>query len=97
MFSCTGCGLCCTKVGEILKHKESSPVKNIVEQFPYKADESGACEKYDKETKKCTVYEDRPLMCRVDEMHKHWPERMSIEEYYKRTEEVCNFLQSNLT
>lgn len=94
MFNCTGCGLCCTKIKEILESKESSPVKEIIDQFPYGYTQDGSCEKYDKETRKCTVYEDRPLMCRVDEMYKHWPEKMSKQEYYRRTEHVCKILQS---
>jgi Fe-S-cluster containining protein len=94
MFNCSGCGLCCTKIKVILDTKESSPVKHIIDQFPHTAREDGSCEKYDRETKKCTVYEDRPLLCRVDEMHKHWPEKMSLQEYYKRTEQVCKILQS---
>jgi Fe-S-cluster containining protein len=97
MFNCSGCGLCCTKIGAIIQNKESSPVKEIIDQFPYNYLEDGACEKYDKVSKKCTVYETRPLMCRVDEMHKHWPEVMSVEEYYRRTEAVCKILQSNQT
>lgn len=85
------------KIQVILDTKEHSPVKDIIDQFPYVALPDGGCEKYDREAKKCTVYEDRPLMCRVDEMYKRWPEKMSRKEYYRKTEEVCKILQSNLT
>ena len=65
-FPCTGCGACCMTVGMVLDNVErlDNPVlRAAVEAFPYKVDENGVCEKL--VDSKCSVYEDRPIMCNV--------------------------------
>lgn len=65
-FPCTGCGGCCRLISSILKNPENQPdpvMRAAVKAFPYKADSTGACEKL--VDGKCSVYEDRPLLCNV--------------------------------
>lgn len=55
--------------------------------FPYKWDESGRCEMLT-EDNKCSVYEDRPLVCNVDKL-------LSLieipkEQFYEINVESCN-------
>jgi len=95
-FACTGCGLCCKNVGEALenvKNMDSSiPFVKAFQDFPFKADEDGACEKLD-EDGNCTVYEDRPLVCNVEKMfekfHKH---KTTKKKHYFEQAVICNSL-----
>jgi uncharacterized protein len=61
-FLCSGCGACCMTVG----------TKGLM---PDRGD--GACEHLEADNKMCSIYEDRPLLCKVDElferMKKHKP------------------------
>ena len=76
----------------------SIPFVKAFQDFPYKTDESGACEKLDKDGK-CTVYENRPLVCNVEKMfetfHKHNTTR---KKHYFEQATVCNSMikKSNL-
>ena len=68
MFLCDQCGKCCEKV-------------HTSEVYRYLADETGKC-KYLKNNL-CSIYETRPLICRVDEMYEtYYKEVMTLEEYY---------------
>lgn len=92
-FKCTQCGLCCTRIDRALSEKDHL-YQGLIDEFPFKPDESGACEKYDKETKKCTVYDTRPRICRVDLVKELYHSDMSAEEYNAASEEACKVLQS---
>lgn len=62
-FDCTGCGACCTRVGE-----NHALLKKM--GFPFDLKEDGrTCEKFDSETRKCTVYRNRPDVCNVSTMY----------------------------
>ena len=91
-FTCTQCGLCCTKVGFALSQKDHI-YQTLIDAFPFKADESGACEKYDKESKKCTVYENRPTICRVEMVRQLFHSDMNKDKYNAASEEACRILQ----
>jgi Fe-S-cluster containining protein len=70
-FPCTGCGACCRRVGLMVDgvRKQQYPdgtIGKLVQEFPYKYDENGKCEML--VDNKCTAYEDRPLICRVDDL-----------------------------
>lgn len=88
------CGLCCLHARELIDaHKDSMFTREAARKFPYKFDQGGACEKFDKETKLCTVYETRPEICQVEAMYKHFPVKTGIEEYYRLNEVACKTLQ----
>lgn len=91
MFGCTKCGACCRKIDIAVQNTwmmEGFGV-NIKElSFPYKWDEQGTCEKLI--DNKCSVYNDRPLLCRIDKII----ELIGVdkEEFYSLTKASCNGL-----
>lgn len=93
MFNCTQCGLCCLHARELFQGHRESFNGDVAKEFPYKFDEGGACEKFDKKTKLCTVYETRPEICNITAMFKHFPVKVDIEEYFRLNEEACKVLQ----
>jgi Fe-S-cluster containining protein len=67
----------------------------MLNQFPYKI-EDGMCEKLVRLKNglyECGVYEDRPTMCRVDNMFWMYKEETpTLQEYYELTEKACRHL-----
>ena len=54
-----------------------------------------SCKYLDKEKNLCTIYSERPLICRVDELYeKYLYKEISREEYYKMNKKVCSQLQA---
>ena len=86
MFKCSGCGLCCKNVeraAESTKH-----IKALA--FPYSWDETGRCEKLNSDNT-CSVYNERPLLCNVDEVIKFF--NLDKYNFYKINELACKELQ----
>jgi Fe-S-cluster containining protein len=54
-FPCIGCGLCCRSVA------------GRFADFPHPVLADGSCSKFDPVKNQCTIYESRPVMCRVEE------------------------------
>lgn len=82
-FPCSGCGLCCTKIDIIGKLYG----KDV---FPYSWDETGRCEKLTDDNK-CSIYNDRPLICNVDDMFDAvYHKQMTREEFYRANADLCN-------
>lgn len=80
MFKCDQCGKCCEKV-------------YTSEVYRYLADETGKC-KYLKNNL-CSIYETRPLICRIDEMYEtYYKEVMTLEEYYALNYKACDVLKN---
>ena len=86
-FPCTQCGLCCKQLGSIMDNKSTLPQLQqfLVSKFPYKVLEYGSCEMLTSDNK-CSVYDDRPLVCNIKLMNKihHIP--------YEVTAKICNYL-----
>ena len=79
---CTGCSLCCRMV-------------SLNPDFTEPIDENGVCVHL--KDNKCSIYEDRPLLCRVDEMYEELKDNFaSKEDYIKTTIKVCNSLISEI-
>lgn len=79
MFQCDQCGKCCEKVG-------SSKL------YRFLADSAGKC-KYLNDNK-CSIYDQRPLICRVDEMYEHYyKDSMSLFDFYSLNYESCKILK----
>lgn len=80
MFKCEHCGCCCRNLDK----------SDIYAQLN-RGD--GVC-KYLKGND-CSIYENRPLLCRVDESYDSiFYKMMSREEFYKMNKQVCKMLQS---
>ncbi len=79
MFKCDKCGLCC-------KALAANPIYKDLDRG------DGIC-KYLVENL-CSIYENRPLKCRVDDAYRiFFKEKMTLEEYYSENYKVCNLLK----
>lgn len=79
MFKCDKCGLCCRALNRNQIFKELD-------------NGNGVC-KYLKGNL-CSIYNDRPLICRVDESYDtFFKDIMTKEEYYQLNYKVCNQLK----
>lgn len=83
-FPCDGCGLCCVRV-------DSSPYLQELESKR----KDGICRYFDLKSKKCLIYEHRPLICNVKECYLAlFKDQMSIEEFYLTNSKACNDLKT---
>lgn len=92
-FPCTGCGACCMAVGAVIENidKYSGPQREELEKFPYKAKKDGSCEKLIDGS--CSVYNDRPTICNIEEMfEKHFASFETKEEYFSKQVKGCSSL-----
>lgn len=77
MFPCTKCGVCC---------------KSLKSNSLYKAMDrgDGVCKYYDELENGCSIYVNRPLICRIDDMYeKAFSEKMTKEKYYAANALAC--------
>lgn len=75
MFKCNKCGCCCRHLGKSELYKELD-----------RGD--GTC-KY-LQGNLCTIYTEKPLLCRIDECYeKFFKDQMTLEQYYKVNYEMC--------
>lgn len=76
----------CTKCGECCRHVGNSKL------FPLPTNPDGSCIML--KDGKCTIYEDRPLICRVDDLYNegYINKKYSYKEYIKANIDVCNTL-----
>jgi hypothetical protein len=80
-FPCTSCGACCKSLKGVKEYKELD-----------RGD--GVCIYFDENNLLCSIYEKRPLKCRVDEMYYlYFKGDMTLEEYYNINVQACNLLQ----
>lgn len=81
MFECNQCGLCCCNLHE-------SSIYNDLDRG------DGICKYFEETTRLCSIYEDRPLKCRVDDMYYiYFRDEMSLLEYYRLNSDACNILR----
>ncbi|KAB0481175.1 hypothetical protein SAMN04490202_3354 [Pseudomonas reinekei] len=81
-FPCTQCGLCCKHV-----HVAAET------QFLDRGD--GTCRHYDATSKGCTIYTERPDICRVDRQYAvRYAQHYTWDEYVTLNLQVCMYLQA---
>ena len=79
-FPCTACGKCCRNV-------------HLSEQTAYLNRGDGICRYFDTETNLCKIYENRPLICRVEDYYKtHLSHIYEWDEFVKLKLEICQKL-----
>ncbi len=84
-FDCSCCGLCC-------RNLDKNPYLKDTEL----CGADGVCIYLDQNTNLCTIYDSRPLICRVDDLYdSRYRDRMSRSEYYKLCHEICKILNNN--
>ena len=83
MFQCEQCGACCRNVWR-------NPLGANL------ASDGGVCRYLDKKTNLCSIYNNRPIYCNIDEYYERYL-RLFIdkEEYYKKNKLACRELQKN--
>ena len=80
MFPCDKCGACCRNLHLSPLYAELVPGDGVGKYLSKNL---------------CSIYESRPLLCRVDESYeKFFKEVMSIEEYYRINLDVCKKLKN---
>ena len=77
-FLCSQCGACCRNVSHL--------------DLPQ--DKNGICDHLDQESNLCTIYDNRPDICRVDTLYENYFKKfkMSKKEFYIRNTSVCHDL-----
>ena len=94
-FECTSCGLCCKEIGHIIGSKAPFEwMQKATDDFPYKANEDGSCEKLI--DNKCSVYDNRPLLCDVERMAEQKDCPVTKETWFEMNYIGCKQLQSEL-
>lgn len=87
-FRCSGCGECCKHINVAVEN-----TKHLKElEFPYKWDESGRCDKLG-EDNRCTVYNNRPLLCNIDKFIKVF--KIDKDKFYDMNIKACNDLMDD--
>ncbi|MEB0007246.1 YkgJ family cysteine cluster protein [Pseudomonas sp. RTB3] len=82
VFPCTQCGLCCRHVYVAAET-----------QFLDRGD--GTCRHFDATNKGCTIYAERPDICRVDRQYAvRYAQQYTWDEYVTLNQHVCAILQA---
>lgn len=79
MYKCNKCGICC---------------KNLDKSYLYQELDrgDGVCKHLVNNL--CSIYDNRPLLCRIDESYKSfYLNIMTLEEYYRLNYEACDKLR----
>lgn len=80
MFQCNCCGEWCRNLDKSYLYKELDRGDGVCKYL------SGNI---------CSIYDDRPLLCRVDDSYNiYFKEQYTKEQYYNLNYEVCKKLQS---
>lgn len=79
MFKCDMCGECCRNL-------------SFSEIYSDLDDGTGKCRYL--VGNKCSIYNDRPLKCRIDDCYEeYFSGQMTKEEYYRLNHEICDKLK----
>lgn len=82
MFQCDKCGMCCRNLDKNELYKELDRGDGVCRHLTGNL---------------CNIYEQRPLLCRVDESYKKlFRGRMSLEEYYELNYSACRVLKKQI-
>ena len=80
-FTCSCCGACCQQL------------EVFGEKYRWLDSGNGTCVYFDAKTNLCSVYEIRPLICRVDYGYSLYASKLPYDEYIRLTNIACNLLQ----
>lgn len=83
MFICDKCGLCCRNIG-------GSKIYADLDRG------DGVCKYLIGNL--CSIYDNRPLLCRIDESYEVlWKDVMELDDYYQLNYEACKHLKNMRT
>lgn len=81
-FPCNRCGLCCQQV-------------HLAAETRFLDRGDGVCGHYDQLGKACSIYEQRPDICRVDlQFERTYSQQYSWDEFIEANLTVCELLQA---
>ena len=75
-FECSQCGECCRRAG-------------LIPGFPEPVDDKGVCVHLAADAT-CSIYDERPTICRVAEMRRRAHPEISEAVYFRATARICN-------
>lgn len=98
-FECSGCSLCCKRVGKAVKEarkwmldnrgKRADARTKAVASFPFKTNEKGWCEKLGADGQ-CSIYETRPDVCNVEKSFEKFGGTRTREGFFEDNAKLCN-------
>ncbi|MBY0453397.1 MAG: YkgJ family cysteine cluster protein [Burkholderiaceae bacterium] len=84
-FPCNQCGICCQRV-------------HWAEETKFLDRGDGVCKHYAQDSKLCTIYAQRPEICRVDRQYiLHYENKYDWNEFVALNLQVCAALESQPT
>ncbi|MCB1658829.1 MAG: YkgJ family cysteine cluster protein [Pseudomonadales bacterium] len=79
-FPCSACGKCCRKVG-------ISPQTQFLDRG------DSVCRHFNEVTNLCNIYDDRPLVCRVEDYYKkHLSDKIRWIDFIEINHQICQKL-----
>jgi hypothetical protein len=81
-FHCDKCGLCCENL-------------NLSSEYDDLNDGTGTCRYFDKETRLCTIYDNRPEKCNIEASFYRFKDKYTYEEYLELNYKACRELKEN--
>ena len=79
-FVCDKCGLCCENLGMSQDYNDLN-------------DGTGTCRFFDKETRLCTIYENRPKKSNIEASYYRFKKQYTYDEYLELNYEACRVLK----
>lgn len=80
LFPCNSCGKCCRRV-------------NLSDLTNYLDRGDGICRNFDEVSNLCNIYNDRPLICRVEDYYKTYlSDQIGWDEFVKINLDICEKL-----
>ena len=80
-YKCSKCGACCRHLDKSIYYAELD-------------DGTGVCIHLNRETSLCTIYDERPLLCNIDESYdRYFKNLMTRDEYYEQNYKACEALR----
>lgn len=80
-FPCNACGECCRRV-------------NLSEQTVFLDRGDGICRHFDEQSRLCTIYETRPLVCRVEDYYvAHLSQVIEWHDFVQANLSICQDFQ----
>ena len=81
-FPCDCCGLCCMSLSHSSLYSDLD-------------NGHGVCRYFNKKTKKCSIYVNRPVKCNIDAMYNmYYSADMTRDEFYQINLQACNALKA---
>ena len=97
-FQCDKCSACCRLVFFVIDQAKENPdsddeLVKLINEFPYELNKDGSCSMLG-EDGLCSVYDERPIICRVDDIYERFYAKiMSKEQFNTVTHQACDHLK----